>query len=426
MNKRDRYLIYLYLLGLAALLVLRDIFGVGINKFIILFYFILLALPSSYEALITMLCFTFPLICGLPGTYMMLSALIFLVVKRRSINARQFLGILFLLLMELSASIWYIKTDIAEIIKYLSYAAVVFMIISDSNLQVDYIGCIKSYVLGTLLLSIIIVISTIQKAPSDCSQLFSKGWYRFGAIQAEGVEEVIVRLNPNSMAFYSIIGICCCFVLIGRINKLERIINIGALFIFALIGILSTSRTWILVLLVIMGIYIVSIAKNRKKVVISLVCFLTFIIFVKIVLHNFPEIGYGLLERLVSGSTRTGGGRIHLFMTYFYSFFNSGYILFGTGVTQYRMMLNMSESVHNGLQQIVICYGVVGAIIFLYFLVHPLLEAIRKVKLLFWLPFIGMFLFMQTIQFINPVMHIMPYVITVFSLRLDQKTTFAI
>jgi len=58
---------------------------------------------------------------------MMLSALIFLVVKRRSINARQFLGILFLLLMELSASIWYIKTDIAEIIKYLSYAAVVFM-----------------------------------------------------------------------------------------------------------------------------------------------------------------------------------------------------------------------------------------------------------------------------------------------------------
>ena len=43
------------------------------------------------------------------------------------LSQQKFLGILFLLLMELSASIWYIKTDIAEIIKYLSYAAVVFM-----------------------------------------------------------------------------------------------------------------------------------------------------------------------------------------------------------------------------------------------------------------------------------------------------------
>ena len=81
-NRQKNLLIY-FIVGLILLFVLRDIVGVAINKYFFLFYCTIFMMLGKHESIIYMLCFMMPLFNGLPGTYILLVALIVVIYKKR-------------------------------------------------------------------------------------------------------------------------------------------------------------------------------------------------------------------------------------------------------------------------------------------------------------------------------------------------------
>ena len=118
----------------------------------------------------------------------------------------------------------------------------------------------------------------------------------------------------------------------------------------------------------------------------------------------------------------TAGGRSVLFARYMDAFLANPRLYFtGTGVTSYKEITGIYNSMHNATEQILVCYGIFGSILFFIGLLTPIVRCLRKNKDL-WkmkiLPFFAVVLFIQTIQFVNPDMLMMPYVIAVYCLRI--------
>ena len=96
---------------------------------------------------------------------------------------------------------------------------------------------------------------------------------------------------------------------------------------------------------------------------------------------------------------------------------NFRYWLIGTGTIEYQRTLAISNSMHNATQQVLICYGIPGCVIFLYLMLAPVLRLGKK-RMLYWLPFIGAIVFVQSIQFILPCTLMLQYIPAFFALKL--------
>ena len=101
---------------------------------------------------------------------------------------------------------------------------------------------------------------------------------------------------------------------------------------------------------------------------------------------------------------------------------NPRYIIFGTGVTQYKAMTGLWGSVHNGTQQILVCCGLLGFVVYMVGLLKPVVDIrrTRKRKMAYWLPWVGCVLYVQTTQFLNPMMLMLPYIIGVYALKSEE------
>ena len=182
-------------------------------------------------------------------------------------------------------------------------------------------------------------------------------------------------------------------------------------------GALSTSRSWMIVTAVMVLLMMFYSTKSWKTVLATALCLIVVVWGIAWYLEQNPSILEGFVTRLTDGTMQTGGGRSDVLNEYWNAFSgNSRYWIMGTGVTQYKEVLGETGSVHNAFQQIVVSYGIPGASIFLIGMVCPVLKLARK-ELLYWIPFIVILLFVQTIQFINPYTLMFPYIISVFVLK---------
>ena len=104
---------------------------------------------------------------------------------------------------------------------------------------------------------------------------------------------------------------------------------------------------------------------------------------------------------------------------------NPSRLIFGTGSIFYRQVCNLSHSMHNGVQQILVSYGILGFIPMLVVLIRPIIKYFKKNKfeLLKLLPILAVFMFIQTIQFLNPNNLLLPYAVAVLCMRIDKPET---
>lgn len=422
----DRILTLIYILGVSLMLILRDLQGVAISKFIIMAFSLAVLAMAQYETMVQMLSFTLPLVCGLPGTYLMLGALLLLIVKRKRINFWQLGSIAFIVIAEVVASLWYPRLDVIAIVNYISFAGIVFFLIHDSE-ELDFQECIQRYLYGTALLLAVIVISTLQTAPRNWLDSFARGMFRFGQEHVGNEQEMVLLLNANSMAYYSVVGMACGVFLAERKKGFWRIFNIAAVVFFAVAGFLTLSRSWLLVVAICMLLYIFSKLRSPKQfLAVALVLVVVFTVG-SIYLQQHPELTAGFLARLTDDTVETGGGRENLFIDYMEAFFAQvRFILMGTGVTQYHSQTQIYESMHNGTQQILVCYGIIGFIVFMTSLIRSVVSAKgtkgKKRDVVRYLPLIAVVLFVQTIQFLNPNMLMLPFIIGVYAVKAGRQS----
>ena len=409
------------MIGLTGMLVIRDIAGIQISKFIFLAFIVFFLAVANYETAIQMLCFIFPLVCGLPGTYIMPCALALLVVKKGRINSWQLGLILFVAAMEFIAAIWYPEVDFASIVQYISFAGIMFYLIHD-DVEIDYLDCVKTFFFGTSLLCAIIIVTGIISAPDNWLSLFANGKFRFGQSQVEENAGMMISLNANSLAYYSVVGVMCGIALLEKKDTDKKWMIAILLVLCFMAGFLTVSRSWMLVMAICLLIYILSKIKRMGEFLVLTVALIALLVMGIILFNYYPELIDGFIARFTADDIESGNGRFELFTVYMDAFWsNIRFVLLGTGVTEYIDVVGIARAMHNGTQQVLVCCGIIGFIVWIFGLLYPIIKLDRvHTKVVDWLPMMGVILFVQTIQFLNPMMLMLPFVVAWYSIKINQ------
>lgn len=408
--------------GLSVLLILRDVFAIDPGKFVYFGYVVFFMIWAKYQTLVCMLCFIFPLLCGLPGTYIAPIALGLLYLKSGRNTTGQIGMLIVVAVMEVFASIWYPKTNIPDMVQYISYAGILFFLIHDKSEQ-HWKKCLQMYLYGVVVLCAVIITTGIMTAPANWLSLFAKGEFRFGKTQLEDEELMRLILNANNLGNYSAVGGCVGLMLVEHSKGKQKVMNV-LLTITALSGgFLSISRSWLLVIAICLFLYILGKVRNPKRLLSAVLVFALLAVVGLLMMGDRTEFLEAFLTRMGGDDVFTGNGRWEHFVQYMEAYLSDPrYILFGTGVTQYKAMTGLWGSLHNGTQQILVCCGILGFVVYLTGLLKPIADIRRtgKRKLAYWIPWIGVVLYIQTTQFLNPMMLMMSYAIGVFALKLGE------
>ena len=415
-------LLTFYILSLSILILIRDVGGVGIPKTVFIGLCFLCMSIANKENLIYMIVFTIPFLCGLPGTYIMLFALLMFLFKSRRVNRSALFLFVMLCVLEIVASFFLQDNYIITIVQYLSFIGILIFMIYDKNI-IDYQLCIKLFNLGVLIVGFAILMIAFESAPSNWQYMFSRGWFRIGDTQVEENSGMMLVLNANSMAYFCLVGVSCSLLLLEINNKRKKLLYIIETCLFITIAIMTNSRTFILMLLIIFILYL----KSRKVSIKSIVT-LTLVVLCLgtigwVLLNNNTYLLKGIEGRFNDSTIGSAGGRTGLIPLYFARWSkNIRTLLFGSGVAGYREVYKVNDSIHNGLLQIIVCQGICGTIIMAFILLQPICVSIkRRVSLRYYLPLISIIFFTQTIQFLNPCFLMLPYIIGVLALKEGEK-----
>lgn len=361
-----------------------------------------------------------PLFNGLPGTYILLVALIIMMCKKRTLQKNVLIYIAMFAVLELIAALWYPNFDIVEYIGYLVFVSWFFILLYDKS-EIELDKCLECFFCGVTIFCLVVIISGLLTAPSNWLELFAKGWFRFGETNTAGGDTMMLRGNSNELAYFSIAGVGVGLLILKWKEKSSKIFTSILMGIIFISGLLSLSRSFILVAVLVMALYIFSSLKSPKMFATVAIMFALIVLAISKYLTKYPDLLLGVTARFSDSNMATGGGRTTLSLQYLNSFFNMPRcFITGTGVTQYKDITGVYGSIHNMLLQVFVCYGFVFSVVFLALMLKPLLGR-KKTMVVSWLALIGIGLFVQTIQFINPYALMLPYVIAVYAVKIDLK-----
>lgn len=413
--------IWCYLL-LTMLLIVRDVLMIGVHDVAIVGLIGICMLLLPYRKAVPFLFFTFPLTCGIPG-YTMLVAFIILLLKGPRLNGYQLFPLLMLVLLELLSDLTY-KSDSATfmaVTSFLSFSALLFYFMNSYNDRFEIHDCITSYILGTLLC--LSIIAYVMLSQWNLETILS-GAVRSGALGA--IENKIsnqhghLAANANTLAYFALSSISCIVCYWKKININKVILTIiGALTLF--LGFFSVSRTYLMCLGLLFVLYIfITDRSGRLKYLFLMLLMALFVVVV------FPDIldtmTGGFETRSEEGNFQTAGGRTILFSQYQERWLaNPTAIFIGAGAICHAEVLGMKEYMHNALQQIWVCLGSVGFLLYLVLFFRYLKRYFSKSKMVYYLPFFITFLFDQSIQFLNPYYLMLPLIPTLLICRTKEN-----
>ena len=406
-NKNNTSLLF-YVTMLSLMVFLRDCALVNINKFIFVALAVIFVLTASRITLILGISFTIPLLCGLPSTYFSLLFLGAIYLKFNNNNILVLIISLFYISLELFACLLYPPLDLTLTVKYLSFLILFFLLLL-ARVE-NKKECIFMFCLGVLVLAIIVSVKTVNNLASNWVYLMMNGWFRIGNLGENELSGVTIKLNANSFAYYCIAGTFLSKYLVDvSSSKLEICVNclIGITIFIA--GLFTFSRTYIIIcaLLLLLDLFF----KFHKD---ALYFFAFIVCFSILSFYFFPELFIGFMSR--DTDVYNAGGRTDLFSEYFKVFFsNIRFIMIGTGVSMYKEVTMIYKSMHNSIQQIVVCYGIFASTLFFYILYYPISK--YKIRIISFSPFLAVILFSQSIQFLNPEVLMLPYIFGVYAIQ---------
>lgn len=328
---------------------------------------------------------------GLPYSEMILIILFIeiidsaLVKKNCRITAKMYLPILGIVVIEI---LDYIKFGINsnEIIYLACYMlmatyAVDFQVFRNSEEKFIY-----GYSLGTIIAVLLVIIREINELGLDYIFTYN---VRFGANIGE---RAVTNFNSNELGLYCIVALSLLLML-SRESKKK--LPFAMAVIVTAVGLVSISRTFIILSVLSWGLYLIMSKTPIKSIVIVII---TFGVVFFLAQNLIPDFINWIQSYFISRS-HTAGGRLNLVVDYFnWSFASLWTIFFGYSEI-YPLILNSVAS-HNGIQEMFVCWGIIGGIIGLIWIFMILCKAKdNKTKLAFqWIPVLIFFIFIQSIQ----------------------------
>ena len=420
----QNFILVFYLITLSLMLVIRDIVGVDINKFIFAVVCIGFSFLLKKENLICSFCFLLPLLNGLPGNYILPFILVLLVIRSGiSVTTLKIIVIFIVyVVIELIAAFNFSELEYNEYLGYfLALFAYLFLLAdkSESNREKN----LYLYVFGVLLFCIVVIVAGIINAPQNWMQLLAKGTFRFGdLLDGEGMR---LRGNANELAYYCITAFAICLYLVKTFTAFKAVTVFTFLLsiLIAILGAFSLSRSYVIVLGLVLVIFIFMQFRSVKAFVIAGIGLAVTAVIIAEVLKVNGALLSGFIDRFSRNDLATGHDRTTEFSDYNAVFFaNVKFMLLGTGVVNYTQTAGLQMSTHNMLQQIYVCYGIPFGLFFLYLTIKPVIGNVRKgVRLESFIPAFAVLLFVQTIQFLNPYTLMLHYAVAAFALKTNRS-----
>ena len=424
---KNEFILRVYMMTIFALLLLRDILNIGINRYVFVALSGLFFLICNNLTCVYILIFLMPLFCGLPAAHIRLVAMAILLVRSRKISVGTLLLLAYVTAAEVVASTWYSSGSLGDVIGYISAPILFFYLLWEDRhyeeIGIDYKKCIDLFLTAFVFICGIMLINSIGKASGGIVQYLVGGGFRNNFKETGAVEGVAIRMNANTFADFACVSVSLCLVLVQlmkqRENKTAGYYTLAV--IFSCLGILSLSRTCIITLLLIWAIYIILNMKSPKQVVGSILLAIIAVTAVVVIMDKIPALSDSILNRFQDSNTQTAGGRTEVFALYLDIFLhNPRFMLIGTGVARYQEVAGAWISMHNGTEQILVCMGIPGFVLFLYGMLAPVIRAKRrkKIPLFAWAPLIAGIFFTQSIQFLNPTILMFPYIMGYYAIKL--------
>jgi hypothetical protein len=225
---------------------------------------------------------------------------------------------------------------------------------------------------------LIVMLVSLEEYNYDFMEFLELG-IRFG----EANEDVLnfgFNYNQNGLGLICNMGIAGTLLLIN--DKKSIVLDYIAIAILLFIGLLTVSRSFALCFAGMIILYfVVQEGSTKKKVIRFITIVLFFIILFLIINAAMPQVFKNLTERFSADDVT--GGRNDLFAFYNTHIFSDWkYLLFGVGMQNYGDKVNHIHNTnmnvsHNGYQETVVIWGVVGLALMVY-LVYTLIKRVNK------------------------------------------------
>lgn len=407
-----RFILYC-LIGMLVLI--RDVNGVGINRFIIIGIAMLICLISDCDELVFLAAFIAPLHTGISGTFIVLLIFGVYLITRKSLSISyiEVLSIIIILLLEL-ASAFRGGFNITEYMRFAIYFVFVFLVILDRGKNCDGEKVAVYFISGYMVALGCVWGQMLGKYSFD--QILKLG-IRFGDVNKVGTvlqEGMKVSFNQNDLGF--ICAIVAVLSLIMR-NRSKKPVYYLVLGISVLTCIMTMSRGALLALSIGLVLYYLVNSNNIRNSVRNIVT-VSFGIGLLLYLVNkfIPSYLIGLMERFTGESLLNGRDTIMAF----YNgelFSHIDRLLLGVGLQHYPDKFGYTMSAHNATQEIVITWGIIGLLIVVFILIRGLKVAkithgnIKPEK---YIPFIILMIGLQSGQGFSQYSHML-YLLVVYS-----------
>lgn len=287
---------------------------------------------------------------------------------------------------------------------------------------IDYPFIIRVFVFASIGIMIVLFIEQLTQNSYNFRDVFKKG-FRFGS-NKQAANEYALLFNPNMLGF-----ICnMCIVGIMQLLISKRYIILDFLLIIPPIffGVMTMSRAFLFCFTIILFMFlIVGKVSVRKKLIRACITIGLLLIIVLFVFILMPTVVEGFIKRFKVDDI--SNHRIELFVFYNKHIFSSKkYYLFGIGLQSVgQKLLTMYPEIiyvcHNGIQQIVIAWGIPGILAFTALMFCIVRKALKRVKfsLLNFMPMILICVNIQFDQFLSEGLTLIMLAISIVSINYD-------
>lgn len=415
-NLKQGKIFYFFITAFTLYVFAKSILGIALPSAGILVFALVPILMLDDKQSLYYIFYLLPFSWYIPG-YIVLFLYVLIVYKCKEHNRfSQFLGALLLILLELFHLFTYERqVDWVHSVSPLAFIALFYYLLFYQDRRLSYSSCIRFYCIGSIFAILLSYLTLVQFGGLEA---FMSGVFRGGL--DESFSDDYPALNANSAAFLSIVSLSCLLFAKDRL-ELPFLTYIILVVTFIVLGALSFSRTFILLTGLSFVLYI-CFAKVKNKKLIIICGFLG----VVATIWFFPMLVDSIMsvfsDRFTGANIETAGGRVGIFSSYNkWLLENSDALIWGAGINYYADIVNVGHSTHCGLQQIIVCTGVIGLIILgVSFFKFFRINRTHSTQIQAFIPFIICFAFNQSIQFYMPQFLMFPFIASAFLYKINS------
>lgn len=396
-KNRSRVPFCLMMAGFMVLVALRNIFALDYPVIILTVYAGIMAVFCDRDEMVAygVACLPFSPAFYYDTVLAMLILIYILKYPKTLRVSRIWLLVPFVLMMgwELCHEIIFGFSGMEYFYSFMTLGFTVFIVYA-ADWKFDFSLISRTLAICTVFCCAMVLLRVLIAKEFDVVGLFGNRWYRFGSndLSIEDSISYVLIYNPNglgSICNLSIIGLLLRMKMRG-FNVIDGLLSV----VLVLFGALTQSRMFLLTFAAMVLLFAIFVQRGALKRLRNVgILAVIGVVGIGLIWLATPFVVEHILARL--GETDLSNGRNDLFAWYNeYLGSDPEHLWFGTGLQDILTKVNLgaSQSVdnvsHNGIQELVIVWGIPGLIMFLGLIVCMIVAAKKNEKRLSFLNFI--------------------------------------